>query len=452
MTMDRRQMRLGLYATASGSNASGWRHPDAIADLAANLRAEIGVAQLAEKGLLDFIFLADSTTMRGHDWKKLARGSHRYVAQFEPLTLLSAIAAATSHIGLVATAATSYEEPYLLARRFASLDLLSGGRAGWNLVTSSNLEEAGNFSREEHPSHAERYDRALEFAEVVRGLWFTWDDDAFPRDKKDGLFFDPDKMHLLEHRGKHFSVRGPLTVPPSPQRHPVMVQAGASETGRELAAQLAEVIFTSQGTLAGAQAFYADVKGRMAKYGRDPAALVIMPGVAVYVAQTEAEAAAKRREVEELVDPVVGRDMLQHMLEDVIDLSKYADDDVLPLDMALTNGNRSAQQSYLRAAREKKTIRQIYVEHASIGRTLIGTPAQIADDLQRWLETGAADGFILMNDYFPKPLEDFVTMVVPELQRRGVYRTGYAGTTLRENLGLKLPAHPARSAAAAIAG
>ena len=435
-------MKIGLYATSTGSNSSAWRHPDAVAELAADLKAEIQMAQMAETALMDFIFLADSMTMRGHDWNLLARGSHSYVAQFEPLTLLSALAAVTDHIGLVATSSTSYEEPYTLARRFASLDLLSGGRAGWNLVTSSNLEEATNFSRGEHPSHAERYERAVEFVEVVRKLWFTWDEGAFPRDKKSGLFFDPEKLHLANHEGKNFRVRGPLNVPYSPQRHPVMVQAGASETGRELAAKMAEVVFTTQSSLHEARNFYADVKGRMVKYGRRPADLVIMPGVTVYVAATETEAKAKQQEILDLVDPLVGRSMLQHMLNDVIDLSKYSDDEFLPLDMPTTKGNTSSQQRYLQMTREGMTIGQIFRDQSSIGRRIVGTPEHVADQLQEWFVGGAADGFIYMMDYFPNSLSDFIEFVMPELQKRGLYRNAYDGSTLRDHLGLDLPVPP----------
>ncbi|CAH1649783.1 Nitrilotriacetate monooxygenase component A [Hyphomicrobiales bacterium] len=442
MRANQRQIKIGLYATSTGSNSSAWRHPNAVADLAANMKAEIRMAQMAERALMDFVFLADSTTMRGHAWDLLARGSHSYVAQFEPVTLLSALAAVTEHIGLVATSNTTYEEPYSLARRFASLDLLSGGRAGWNLVTSSNLEEATNFNTAEHPNHAKRYERALEFAEVCRKLWFTWDENAFPRDKQGGLFFDPGKLRLASHQGEHFSVRGPLNVPPSPQRHPVMVQAGASEPGKDMAARLAEVIFTSQDTLERAQAFYADVKGQMAQYDRRPEELLIMPGVTIYVASTEAEANAKKEEVLALVDPIVGRSMLQHMMEDVLDLSKYGDDDLLPLDMPITKGNRSYQQRYLQMTREGKTVRDIYQSVASIGYRVIGTPEQVADELQRWFEGEAADGFIYMMDYFPDSLSDFIEYVMPELQKRGLYRDAYAASTLRENLGLALPLPP----------
>ncbi|MFB9949204.1 LLM class flavin-dependent oxidoreductase [Rhizobium puerariae] len=438
------KIKFGVYGTATGANSSGWRHPDAAADMGMNIEAAAAMAQLAEDALMDFVFLADSMAMRGHDWEILSRGSTRYVAQFEPLTLLSALAMVTTHIGLVATLNTSYEEPYLLARRFASLDLLSGGRAGWNLVTSSNIEEAGNFSREEHPDHAERYDRAIEFARIVRGLWFSWDDNAFPVDKQSGIFFDARKLHLLNHKGKHFSVRGPLNVPPSPQRHPVMVQAGASEPGKELAAEFAETIFGGHATMADAQKFYADVKGRMAKYGRSPDELVIMPGVSIYVADSKDEAQRKRDELLELVDPVVGRDFLKHILGDVIDLSRFGENDHLPRELPPSNANKSYQEKLLKLAHEENlTLRQLYMRQASKGAyPIIGTPSEVADELQQWFEEEAADGFIFLMDYFPTSLEDFKRLVVPELQRRGLYRTAYEGTTLRGNLGLPLPRRP----------
>ncbi len=447
------KMKIGLYGTATGANVNGWRHPDAVADLGANISAVADMARMAEAGLLDFVFLADSMAMRGHDWEVLARSSTRYVAQFEPLTLLAALSMVTTNIGLIATHNTTYDEPYMLARKFASLDLISGGRSGWNLVTSSNLEEAENFSREKHPDHGDRYIRALEFADVVRGLWHSWDDEAFLYDKESSLFFDREKMHLLNHKGAHFQVRGPLNVPPSPQRHPVMVQAGASEPGRNLAAETAEVIFTVSPGMEEAQKFYSDIKGRMAKYGRAPEELVIMPGISVFVADTEEAAQAKRQELLELTDPVVGRDYLKHMLGDVIDLSQYADDELLP-DLPVSNANRSAQERLFKMSREQNmTIRDLYLSVASKGApAFIGTADQVADEMQRWFEAGAADGFIFLMDYFPNSLADFNTMVIPELQKRGLFRTAYEGTTLRENLGLGLPRRPKLQAAARLAG
>ncbi|MGR3379410.1 LLM class flavin-dependent oxidoreductase [Salipiger abyssi] len=432
-----RKIHLGLYATATGANVAGWRHPGAVADLGANIEQAAELAREAERGLFDLLFLADSMAMRGHNWEILSRGSTRYVAQFEPVTLLSALAMVTRHVGLVATHNTTYEEPYMLARKFASLDLLSGGRAGWNLVTSSNMDEAPNFSHDRHPPHAERYERAEEFVDVVAGLWTGWAPDALPRDKESGIFFDPAKVSVLNHEGRHFQVRGPLNVPPSPQGHTVIVQAGASEPGKAMAARTAEVIFGLHPDMAAARAFYEDVKGRMPDYGRDPGELVIMPGISVFVDEDAGRAAEKRQEMLDLIDPVVGRDFLRHMLGDVIDLDALGDDEMLP-DLAESNANRSAQERILKSAREEGlTIRDLYQRQASKGAPcFVGTPEQVVDEMQAWFEGGAADGFIFLMDYFPGSLTDFNRLVVPELQRRGLYRAEYEATTLRGNLGL----------------
>lgn len=433
-----RKIKLGLYGTATGANVAGWRHPDAVADLGASLSQAIRMAKEAEEGLFDLLFLADSMAMRGHNWEILSRGSTRYVAQFEPLTILSALAATTSNIGLVATHNTTYEEPYLLARKFASLDLLSGGRAGWNLVTSSNEDEAPNFSHAKHPPHSERYNRANEFVDVVKGLWGTWEPDALLRDKESGIFFDASKVHLLNHEGKYFQVRGPLNVPPSPQGQTVIVQAGASEPGRQLAARTAEVIFGLHPNIEAGQAFYEDIKGRMPEYGRSPEDLVIMPGISVFVDEDAGRAAEKRQEMLDLIDPVVGRDFLRHMLGDVIDLDALGEDDYLP-DLAESNANKSAQMRILKSAREENlTIKDLYQRQASKGAPcFVGTPKQVADEMQAWFGGRAADGFIFLMDYFPTSLTDFNRLVVPELQKRGIYRESYEATTLRGNLGFK---------------
>jgi FMN-dependent oxidoreductase (nitrilotriacetate monooxygenase family) len=433
-----RQMKIGLYATSTGGHVAGWRHPAAFADIGANIQAIAAMARLAEQGRFDFLFLADSLTMRGTDWEVLSRNSNRYVAQFEPLTLLSALSMATQHIGLIATSSTTYDEPYSLARKFASLDLLSGGRAGWNLVTSSNEEEAYNFSRAAHADHADRYDRASEFADVVLGLWDTWDADAFPRDKASGRFFDPTKLHLLNHAGRHFKVRGPLNVPRSPQGRPVVVQAGASEPGRDLAARTGEVVFSLLANIDAARAFYTDLKGRLARYGRDEEDLLILPGLNVFVAESREAARDKSEMVQSLVDPVVGRSFLSMMLG--VDLSGYPDDGPLPA-LPPGNANKGMHGKVMEAARrENLTIRQVYMRMADKDTlTAVGTAADVADMMQERCEAGAADGFIFMPAFFPSGLEDFVRLVIPELQRRGVFRRDYEGTTLRQSLGLRVP-------------
>jgi FMN-dependent oxidoreductase (nitrilotriacetate monooxygenase family) len=361
---------------------------------------------------------------------------------FEPVTLLSALSAVTERIGLVATASTTFHEPYNIARFFGSLDQLSHGRAGWNLVTSSNELEAKNFSSLPHLAHSDRYGRANEFIDVVLGLWNSWEDDAFLRDKQSGRFFDPDKLHLLNHEGDHFSVRGPLNVARSAQGHPVVVQAGSSEAGQELAARTAEVVFTAQRTLAEAQKFYADLKGRLGKYGREQDDLKIMPGVFPVVGTSEAEAQDKFEQLQELIHPEIGLALLSNYIGK-FDLSVYPLDGPLP-DLPVTNASLSRQQLLVDLARrENLTIRQLYLRVAGARGhwQLIGTPAQIVDELEeRFLKFGA-DGFNIMPPTVPGGLDDFITLVIPELRRRGLFRSEYEGRTLRENLGLKFPAH-----------
>ncbi len=444
MTSKGRQLRLGAFLYPTGHHIAAWRHPQAQADAGSNFAHYVALAQIAEAAKFDLIFMADGVGTRGTDTEALSRTALRYVAQFEPITLLSALAAVTKDIGFVATASTSYNEPYHIARKFASLDHISGGRAGWNLVTSSSEHEAHNFGRDEHYAHTERYERAEEFADVVRGLWDTWEEDAFPRDKESGIYFDPDKQHLLNHKGKHFKVRGPLNVARSPQGHPVLVQAGSSEPGKELAARTAEVVFTAHQTVEDARAFYADVKSRLAKYGRDKDDLKIMPGIFPVVGRTEEEAQAKFHQIQDLIHPVVGLSMLTGMAGSV-DLSKYPLDGPVP-ELPETNSSKSRQKLLLDLARrENLTIRQLYLRIAGARGhyQIVGTPTQIADVMEEWFTTGAADGFNVMPPHLPVGLHDFVEHVLPELRRRGLFRSEYEGRTLRENLGLKQPRHPA---------
>lgn len=445
------RLHLGAFLYPGGHHVAAWRHPSAQADAGINPAHYRQIARTAEAAHFDLIFLADGVSIRGDDLDALSRTAIRYVGQFEPLTLLAHLAAVTERIGLVATASTTYNEPFHVARKFASLDHLSGGRAGWNLVTSADPREAWNFSRESHLAHARRYARAEEFVDVVRGLWDSYEDAAFVRDRQSGRFFDPDRLHLLAHEGEHFSVRGPLNVPRPPQGHPVVVQAGSSEAGKTLAARTAEVIFTAQQTLEDAVAFYADVKGRMAQYGREPGALKIMPGAFPVVGRTEAEAQDKFGALQELIHPVVGRSLLEQLTG--ADLSAYPDEAPLPA-LPETDGGKSRQDLFVRLARrEGLSIRQTYLRAASARGhwTLVGTPAQIADALQERFEAYGADGFNIMPPTLPGGLDDFVALVIPELQRRGLFRTAYAGTTLRDHLGLERPAHrrPAPSARSA---
>jgi len=354
------------------------------------------------------------------------------------LTLLSALSVVTERIGLISTVTTSYNEPYHVARKFASLDHLSGGRAGWNLVTSDAAAEAGNFGRDEHIGHAERYSRAREFHQVVTGLWDSWSADAFVRDKASGQYYDPAGRRELNHVGEHFKVKGPLNVARSPQGRPVVVQAGSSEAGRALAARTADVIFTAQPSLTAAQAFYADLKNRAATFGRGADELKIMPGVFVVVGETQALAQAKFEAFQDLVQPEVGVALLGRMLGN-FDLSGYPLDGPLP-ELPLTDSGQRSRQQLLSELAERE-----HLNLAQLGRriaggrghfSLIGTAAQIADQLQLWFQNGAADGFNVLVPHLPGGLEDFARQVVPELQRRGLFRTHYTGTTLREHLGL----------------
>jgi FMN-dependent oxidoreductase (nitrilotriacetate monooxygenase family) len=341
----------------------------------------------------------------------------------------------------VATASTSYDQPFHVARRFASIDHLSGGRAGWNLVTTGTEPEALNFSRDKHYGHAERYHRAREFAQVVLGLWDSWDDDAFVRDKDSGLFFHPDKLHPLNHRGEHFSVSGPLNVPRSPQGRPVVVQAGGSDDMIAVAGEVAEVIFCAPLSLERAQAFYSSIKGELAKHGRTRDEMKVMPGLSVFVAPTEEEARAQQDYLNSLIHPVVAREILSLVLGG-LDLSRYSFDGPMPDDLPIPNGSVSIYEHVLHMARsEKLTMQQVAVRVAGArGKSVVcGSPQQVADHMERWFVEDACDGFNLMPPFLPGSLDDFVNLVVPELQRRGLFRTEYEGTTLREHLGLKRP-------------
>ncbi|MEK6346973.1 MAG: LLM class flavin-dependent oxidoreductase [Burkholderia sp.] len=447
MTRRTGRLSLGAFLYPTGHHIAAWRHPDTQADAGVDFRHYVKLAQTAEAAKFDLVFLADGVGTRGDDVEFLSRTAHSYNAQFEPLTLLSALAAVTERIGLVGTASTSFNEPYHVARKFASLDHISGGRAGWNLVTSSNRHEAENFNRDEHIAHADRYERAEEFADVVRGLWDSWDDDAFVRDKASGRFFDPAKRHVLKHRGKFFQVRGPLNVARAPQGHPVVVQAGSSEAGRQLAARTAEVIFTAQQTLDDAVAFYADVKGRMAEWGRDPGELKIMPGVFPVVGRDESEAQEKFEALQQLIDPVVGLALVSG-LTGGFDLSAYPFDGPIP-ELPETNASKSRQALTLELARrENLTIRQLALRVAGARGhwQLIGSPAQIADALEERFVNYGADGFNVMAPTLPGGLDDFVSLVLPELRRRGLFRNEYEGATLRHHLGLARPERAVRVA------
>lgn len=445
--MTRRKLALGAFLHPSGHHVAAWRHPDARRDAGINLQNYIRLARLAEAAKFDLVFLADQIAVPSANLDYVSRTTR--ATYFEPLTLISALAAATETIGLVATVSTSFNSPYNLARYFASLDQISGGRAGWNLVTSGSALEGENFGSDEgYYNHGNRYRQAAEFADLVRGLWDTFDESAVLDDRANGQYLDPGKVHELGHKGEFFRVKGPLSVPRSAQGQPVLVQAGSSDAGRDLAARSAEVIFTAQPTLAQAQEFYGDVKARARAYGRDPDSIRILPGVFPVVGRTEEEAREKFQTLQDLVSPEVGREYLSIHLGG-IDLSAYTDSDPVPQIEVSGRGHVSRPLLLLQKARERNlTIRELYLEIAGARGhwQIVGRPQSIADELEAYFTQGGADGFNIMPPS-PTGLDDFIELVLPELRRRGLVRDDYKARTLRGHLGLTPPEN--RFAAAA---
>ncbi|OCC01969.1 monooxygenase [Labrys sp. WJW] len=431
-----RQLRLGAFMRPASIHTGAWRYPGAWPDANFNFAHLKHLAQRLESARFDAFFMADHLAVLNMPVEALKR-SHT-VTSFEPFTLLSALSAVTEHIGLVATASTTFDAPYHVARRFASLDHLSGGRAGWNIVTTSNPDAALNFGLDDHMGHDERYRRAREFYDVVTGLWDSWADDAFTRDVESGLYFDPDKLHVLGHKSEYLSVRGPLNIARPVQGWPVIVQAGSSEPGRQLAAETAEAVFTAPPNLAEGRRFYADVKGRMARLGRDRDHMKILPAAFVVVGDSVEEARAKRARLDSLV----------HYDSAIASLSIALGHDVSGLDpdgrlpaIPETNASKSGRERVLQLAEsEGLTVRQLAQRLGGYaGLAFVGTPASIADDMAEWLESEGSDGFNVMFPYLPGGLDDFVDKVVPVLQERGLFRREYEGRTLRENLGLPRP-------------
>ena len=441
----RKKLKLGAIIHGVGGNISGWRHPDIPADASVSFPFYVRNAQKAEEGLFDLVFIADGLYIN-------EKSIPHFLNRFEPITILSALAAATTRIGLVGTLSTSYSEPFTVARQFGSLDMISGGRAGWNVVTSPLEGSARNYGRETHPSHDERYQIAEEYLQVTKGLWDSWEDDAFVRDKASGIFFDPTKMHRLNHKGRYFSVEGPLNIARSKQGQPVIFQAGSSESGKNLAAKEADAVFTGHETLEEAKAFYRDVKERAAALGRSPDDIVIMPGIGPIVGRTEEEAERKYQEIANLVSIDKALDYLGRFF-DHHDFSQYPLDEPFPdIGDIGTNSFRSTTDRIKRTAKEQGlTLRQVALRAATPRGSFVGTPERVADLVQQWYEEEAADGFIIQSAV-PSGLDDFVDQVVPLLQRRGIYRTEYESDTLRGNLGLPIPPNRytvARSQAAA---
>jgi alkanesulfonate monooxygenase len=431
-----RQLRLGAFMRPASIHTGAWRYPGAWPDMNFNFAHMKRSIQALERAKFDAFFMADHMAVLNMPLDALKR-SHT-VTSFEPFTLLSALSQVTENIGLVATGSTTFDAPYHIARRFASLDHLSGGRAGWNIVTTSNPDAALNFGLDEHMEHSERYRRAREFYEVVTGLWDSWADDAFIRDVENGVYFDPTKMHVLGHKAEFLSVRGPLNIARPVQGWPVIVQAGASEAGRQLAAETAEAVFTAQPSIEVGRAFYADVKGRAEKVGRSREHLKILPGCFVVVGDTVEEARAKRAKLDSLVHYANAIGSLSIALG--TDASKFDPDGTLP-DIPESNASKSGRHRAIDLARrENLTVRQLAQRLGGhSGLAMVGTAKTIADEMEDWLMTEASDGFTVQFPYLPGGLEDFCAQVVPELQRRGLFRREYEGKTLRENLGLPRP-------------
>jgi FMN-dependent oxidoreductase (nitrilotriacetate monooxygenase family) len=431
-----RQLHLGAFMRPTTIHTGAWRYPGAFPGANFDFAHLKRFAQTLERGKFDAFFMADHLAVLNMPVDALKR-SHT-VTSFDPLTLLPALSTVTENLGLIATASTTFEPPYLIARRFASLDHISGGRAGWNIVTTANPDAALNFGMDDHMEHGERYKRAREFFDVVTGLWDSWADDAFIRDVKSGIFFDPGKLHVLNHKGPYLSVRGPLNIARPIQGWPVIVQAGASEPGKQLAAETAEAVFSAPRSLAEGQSFYADVKGRMEQLGRQRDHMKILPAAFVVAGETLQEAEDKRAVLDGLVDYESSIASLSIMLG--TDASKFDPDAPLP-DIPETNASKSARERLVAFARETKmTVRQLAQRVGGYsGLAFVGTPSMIADQMEEWLVTEASDGFNIMFPYVPEGLDDFVDRVVPELQRRGIFRKEYQGKTLRENLGLPRP-------------
>jgi len=436
-------MKLGAFLSTPGNHLAGWRHPDAVTTTDMDFKAHARMAHAAEAARFDTIFFQDTAAVNGSE--AMARGDTSRsklsrTVKLEPTALLAALAAITTRIGVIATMTTTYNEPYNVARRFASIDHLSEGRAGWNLVTSQIEDEAQNFGFDAHMAHGDRYARAAEFYDVVVGLWDSWEADGLLRDKASGVYMDRDKVHFLDHVGTNFRVRGPLNVARTPQGRPVVAQAGSSEAGRELAARTADVVFTAQTQLAPAQAFYADLRARTVRHGRLADDIKIMPGITPVLGPTMAAAQAHYEQLQALMPDDVALQSLSH-ISGGLDLRQFPLDGPLP-ELPPSNAAKARQELVVRTARERNmTLREI-ARHTAAGtghRVLVGTPDYVAEQLALWLRSDAADGFNVICNYYHKPFEDFCALVVPRLQEMAVFRREYEGRTLRENLGLRVP-------------
>ena len=434
------QMHLGVFVLGTGNHSAGWRYEGAFTT-SCSLPVLRNIASAAERGKFDLFFISDGLIMETNDHPS-------FVSRFEPLTLLSALSTVTSHVGLGATVSTSFGEPYHVARAFASLDHLSNGRAGWNVVTTTNNKAALNFSKQRLDEHDLRYEIASEFVDVVRGLWDCWDDGAVVADTKTGVYLDTSKIRPLDHKGRFFSVKGPLNIERSPQGQPIIIQAGGSPAGQELSARSADLVFSVvNGDKASAKAAYDGLKQRVVKHGRAPHELPILPGVMPIVGDTDEQAKEQLARLQSWLTPTNALALVSSRIGH--DISGYPLDGPVP-EFPQTEGGQAFSRALLdMARREKMTLRDLYnVTAAARGHWVIyGTPKRIADTLEEWFVSGLADGFVIMPAYFPGAFDDFVDRVVPELQRRGLYRTEYAATTLRSHLGLDRPGVMRRQAA-----
>jgi N-acetyl-S-(2-succino)cysteine monooxygenase len=434
-----RQMHLGVFVLGTGNHSAGWRY-DGAAVSNNDLAVAQEIAQIAERGKFDLLFISDGLTMDPGDHPS-------FLCRFEPTTLISVLAATTRHLGLGATVSTSFGEPYHVARAFASIDHISNGRAAWNVVTSTAAKAALNFSRERHMEHDLRYEVANEFVDVVKGLWDCWDDDAILADKATGDYIDPARVRPLDHRGRFFRVKGPMNIARAPQGHPVIIQAGGSPAGLELAARTSDVVFSVVQELESAKATYADLKGRLAKYGRSPDQLAVLPGVMPIIGATDAEAKDKLSLLQSWLTPTNAAILVSGRIG--YDVSGHPLDGPVPAPPPEGSSRTFSRVLFEAARRQNMTLRDLYnLTAAARGHwVMCGTPRHIADILEEWFVAGAADGFNILPPYFPGAFADFVDLVVPELQRRGLYRRDYEGTTLRDHFGLaRVPRRCGRAA------
>ncbi len=423
-----RQMHMGVFVLGTGNHQAGWRYEGA-ATSHMELPVIQEIARIAERGKFDLVFISNSMVMDPTDHPS-------FLCRFEPTTLITALAMCTTHVGLGATVSTSFNEPFNVARLFGSIDHISSGRAAWNVVTTSNTKAALNYNREEHIEHEQRYARAQEFVDVVKGLWDCWEDDAIVADKATGRYVDADKVRPLNHKGRFFQVRGPINMARSPQGQPVIIQAGGSPSGLELAARTADVVFSVVQELEPARAAYADLKRRMAKYGRAPDEIAVLPGVMPIIGQTEEEARAKLAKLQSWINPTNAITLVASRIG--YDVTGHDLDGPVPPPPASEGGRTFHRVLYEMAKRENMTLRDLYnLTAAARGHWVIcGTPKKIADILEEWFVEKAADGYNILPAYFPGAFADFVDLVIPELQRRGLFRREYEGRTLREHFGL----------------